>query len=341
MVATNGSPLISIIIPAYNSAKTIGKLLGSIADSAGFNECEVIVVDDASSDATLEVTAGYNVKLIKNRINSGSAASRNKGVKEANGNTIIFFDADVVLCAGALSGLITKFKGMPGGSALLGVYSKDSATKGFVAEFKALLDYYHWVSADTDRVDFFEPRCAIIDKGVFEAAGGFDENIKWGVEDYEFGYRLIANKGTIYVDKTIQVIHHFPATVFTLIKNFFQRGSAWVQIFLEKREFDNVATTAAAALSCGFAFLSVFFLAGLPFAKIFVYLFAISAFLYYYFFRNFFKFVFYEKGSLFFLKAVLLQYLLSLVLGFAAIKGLFYYLNNRIYELFKINADKN
>lgn len=324
--------MFSIVIPAYNAEKTIGELLDSIFGSFTLSENEVIVIDDASIDKTFELVKDYdNVKLIRNEVNLGAAKSRNRGVREARGETIVFFDADVILHQDTLKKLMAKFQELPAGNALVGIYSKCSANKGFIAEFKALLDYYHWSVADSGEVTQFEPRCAIIDKDAFMTIGGFDENTEWEIEDYEFGWRFIDNKGQIYFDRSIQVGHHFPDKFSLLCRKFFQRGSCWMQLFLRRKKFDNVATTKEAGLSHIFGFLSPVFLLTTPFFKICGYLFVICFLLYLYFYRNFFKFIFQEKGLRFTLKAVLTQYALAIILGLAAIKGICCY----IMEIFR------
>jgi glycosyltransferase involved in cell wall biosynthesis len=90
-------PLVSIIIPAYNSEKYIADTLRSVITQTYAN-IEVIVVDDASTDATLQVVEGMNIKrpisIIKKEKNSGAAASRNMGYKQSEGSLVKFLDAD-------------------------------------------------------------------------------------------------------------------------------------------------------------------------------------------------------------------------------------------------------
>lgn|SRR5574344_259707 len=88
----------SIIIPAYNSEKTIGGTLGSIVSQGIKQEYEVIVVDDCSTDGTLKTVDGYKDKLpltvLKNTVNVGPGQSRQKALDAAKGEYIIFIDSD-------------------------------------------------------------------------------------------------------------------------------------------------------------------------------------------------------------------------------------------------------
>ena len=95
----NISPLISIIIPSYNEEKSIIKVLERISNVITKDVVyEVIVIDDGSTDKTLEVLKSnshlYNHLLTYN-VNKGKGYAVKMGLKEANGEYIIFQDADL------------------------------------------------------------------------------------------------------------------------------------------------------------------------------------------------------------------------------------------------------
>ncbi len=102
--------LISIIIPVYNHAHTLGRCLLSV-EKQTYRQLEVIIVNDGSTDDFNKV-----IKHIKTRIsipikvitqnNTGAAAARNRGFKEATGGYVIFWDADTV----AKPEMLTKLK---------------------------------------------------------------------------------------------------------------------------------------------------------------------------------------------------------------------------------------
>ncbi|NJD99584.1 glycosyltransferase family 2 protein [Thermococcus sp. LS1] len=86
---------ITVIIPAYNEAKRIGKVLERIPEFVD----EVIVVDDGSNDNTHGVAVEYSkkdprIKALRLEKNSGKGAAMRAGVKEATGEIIVFMDAD-------------------------------------------------------------------------------------------------------------------------------------------------------------------------------------------------------------------------------------------------------
>ena len=88
-------PLISVVIPAFNSQKTIARCIASIGAQT-LKDFEIIVVNDGSTDATKRIVAAINTVTLINQTNLGAAAARNRGTKEARGNFIIFCDADIV-----------------------------------------------------------------------------------------------------------------------------------------------------------------------------------------------------------------------------------------------------
>ena len=86
--------LASVIVPAYDEEQFIGEALDS-AFAQDYRPLEVIVVDDGSGDRTVEIAAGYDVKLIR-QPNRGPAAARNAGLLAAQGEYIAILDADDV-----------------------------------------------------------------------------------------------------------------------------------------------------------------------------------------------------------------------------------------------------
>ncbi len=100
---------ISAIIPAYNEAERIGAVLKSLA--AAPSVAEVIVVDDGSTDGTAEVAQRYGVKVVRLGENQGKGAAMAAGVREAQGDTLLFLDADLTgLTAQHVEDLVRAYK---------------------------------------------------------------------------------------------------------------------------------------------------------------------------------------------------------------------------------------
>lgn len=91
-------PLVSVIIPAFNSARLIGNAVGS-AQAQSEGRIEIIVVDDASTDGTAAVVEGLaaqdpRVRLVRMERNGGPGGARNAGLDAAGGEWIALLDAD-------------------------------------------------------------------------------------------------------------------------------------------------------------------------------------------------------------------------------------------------------
>ena len=83
--------MISIVIPLYNKEQQIGKTLESVF-AQSFQDYEVVIVNDGSTDKSVEIVEGMADKRIRliNQKNSGVSAARNKGIQESRGEYIAF-----------------------------------------------------------------------------------------------------------------------------------------------------------------------------------------------------------------------------------------------------------
>lgn len=101
---------LSIIIPAYNAAAYLTRCLDSIF-SQGYGDCEVIVIDDGSTDGTAALLEGYPQAKVIRQENHGMATARNRGIDEAKGEYILFVDSDDLLTDNALHALASELAG--------------------------------------------------------------------------------------------------------------------------------------------------------------------------------------------------------------------------------------
>ena len=89
-------PLVSVVIPAYNCSRTLGKAIDSAL--AQDIPLEVLVLDDCGAESLAEIIEGYRVnpavRYVKNERNLGACASRNIGVEMAKGKYVASLDAD-------------------------------------------------------------------------------------------------------------------------------------------------------------------------------------------------------------------------------------------------------
>src|SRR3990167_10836604 len=88
--------LVSVILPTYNRSEYLGRAIESVLNQ-NYNNFELIIIDDSSTDKTSEVILKYKdsrIRVVKNQENIGFVKSLNKGIKQANGKYIARLDDD-------------------------------------------------------------------------------------------------------------------------------------------------------------------------------------------------------------------------------------------------------
>src|SRR5258705_4411354 len=186
------STLISIVIPCYNDDQYIEQSVSSALNQT-YSQIEVIVVDDGSKAETKAVLKKLEPKITKliTQENSGQSKARNRGIEAANGNYILVLDSDdyfeSTFCEKAVLSLgdptiklVTSFT-----KRFNDFYSYDFYPKG--GDLKDFLIY----NQATGSVMFRKKDCI--------SAGGNDESMRSGFEDWEFYIRLLKDGGTAFV----------------------------------------------------------------------------------------------------------------------------------------------
>lgn len=108
-------PRIAVIIPAYNRASVLGRAIDSVL-AQEFADFELIVVDDGSSDGTLEVARACDdprVRVIELGRNRGANAARNAGIRAAAAPLLAFLDSDDSYLPGKLGAVVAEFEAQP------------------------------------------------------------------------------------------------------------------------------------------------------------------------------------------------------------------------------------
>ncbi|NEU06791.1 glycosyltransferase family 2 protein, partial [Flavihumibacter sp. R14] len=97
-------PLVSIIIPVYNSEKLLTQAIQSAKDQTWVHT-EIIIIDDGSEDSSLAIARSFeteNIRVLKQK-NQGASAARNMGLHHAKGDYIQFLDADDIISPNKIS----------------------------------------------------------------------------------------------------------------------------------------------------------------------------------------------------------------------------------------------
>jgi glycosyltransferase involved in cell wall biosynthesis len=231
----------SIVIPTYNRLPILQKCLQALEQQTYGGDYEVVVVDDGSSDRTIEWLHSAqlpHVRLIE-QAHKGPAAARNLGVEQAQGDTIIFIDSDLVVTEVFLQAhaeaLAQGEKEV--GSDRLFTYGRVINTANFeepTAEPYKLMDY---------SAAFFATGNVAIGRHWLLAAGLFDAGFSlYGWEDLELGVRL-KQLGLKLIKAPEAVGYHWHpafslAQIPKLIDQEIQRGKMGVVFYQKHPTFD-------------------------------------------------------------------------------------------------------
>jgi glycosyltransferase involved in cell wall biosynthesis len=218
---------ISVIVPFYNAERTLGKCLSSIFGSDS-EVLEVIAVDDRSTDSSLDIVRTFSCKVLRS-CKKGESFARNTGIDQAQGELIVFIDADIILEKDTLTKIRRHFAGESEVDAVTGLLSKKHFNKDFFSIYKNLYMNYIFMNMP-DRVTFLYGSIFVVTK---EAIESFDTSRILLTPDTELGIRLNKKGKKIILDKDIKVIHQKKYSLFSFIKNEFIVPFSWSYVFLK------------------------------------------------------------------------------------------------------------
>ncbi|MEK6336300.1 MAG: glycosyltransferase [Acidobacteriota bacterium] len=261
------SLFISVIVPVHNGGRFLNHCLAALIASS-YQSYEIIVVDDASTEGRIELSKRKEVRVFHLAHQSGPAAARNFGVKQAHGEVLFFVDADVVVKSDTLARVAKVFLNNSDISAVFGSYDDDPAEKNFISQYKNL--YHHFVHQQSNSdAQTFWAGCGAIRREVFSEVGGFDQAryTKPAIEDIELGYRMREMGYQILLDKQLQVKHLKHWRLGSLVRaDIFYRAVPWSKLMLENRVIINdLNVQIKDRVSAGLAGLLVVILAASPF----------------------------------------------------------------------------
>lgn len=333
-------PLLSIIIPVYNGEETIGQCLKSVYNS-DYNNFEVILVDDGSTDNSCKIAQGFPCKLIRLDKNHGVATARNKGTKKALGKILLFLDADVMLKKNSLNLVTGSFQGKPQIAAVQGIYDKKSPAQNLASLYKHYYNYYKFSKVPTRFLSSTSAFCLAIKKEVFWKINGFDSKFPHpAAEDVDLGLRLKKLNYPILLNRQLKVIHLKSYTLRSLLRTEFIKVASNMKLMLRsgsfveypisknrKRDMVNVIFSVALAPLILVSLLSLLFVQSWISTGIFLSLLAIFVGLNY----RFLNLIRREKGVFTALGCIPVAYLDMLIAQMALIFGLidFKLLNKR------------
>ncbi|MCX9084511.1 MAG: glycosyltransferase [Candidatus Methanoperedens sp.] len=226
-------PFISIIVPVYNGESIIDECINSLLNlNYPINKYELIIVDNNSKDNTSHIISKYPVKYAL-ETKKGSYAARNKGIKLAEGEILLFTDSDCIADKDWIINIIKPFRdsrvGAVGGKTI--TYNPTTIVEKYLESISALDNE----SSIKSKRPSIATANAAFRKNILGQVGFFDETFTSG-GDYDISWR-IHNLGYILAYEHNSIIFHKHGTDFkSLFNKEFRYGCGNVQLF--KKHFD-------------------------------------------------------------------------------------------------------
>ena len=211
---------VSIIVPVYGRVDLTRQCVDALLAHTAAEGVEVVVVDDASPDGTDAYLAslGDRIRVIRNRTNRGFAYSCNRGADAARGQRVVFLNNDTIPGAGWLAPLLRELDAATDvaivGAKLL-YPSGEVQHAGIAFGRPESVPYHMYRGAEADHPAVSRRRelraitgaCMLVRKGVFEAAGGFDEAYRNGFEDVDLCLRVREAGGRVIYQPESELVH--------------------------------------------------------------------------------------------------------------------------------------
>ena len=217
--------LVSIIIPTYNTEKYIEKCIQSVLEQT-YTDYEIIIVDDCSTDNSMDVVARFKdprIKVIKNEINRGPSYSRNRGIQLSKGDFIAILDSDDWWTPNRLE-VMMDFMESHHADVLF-----DNVLYIREGEEKPYTTYYQFKGITVDKARQVTPEYFVNnDLGILKAiirkeiimdhSIQYEESITYG-EDFIFYLEIITKTTKVWLLK--EGYYYYLSREGSLVKNFF------------------------------------------------------------------------------------------------------------------------
>lgn len=222
------NPLVSVIIPVYNSKKTIGKCLESIENQTYPNIETLVVESKKSDDGTIEESKKFNCKTFCLEDQERTAAT-NFGIDKSKGKYIYRVDSDVILDNDLVEEAVEKCE-IDGYDAVSVLWSPDPQISFWAKVRKLEKDCYKY--------DTFHSGARFFRKDILDVIGKFNEKMVLG-EDYDFYNRLIESNFMLSVIKPQELHLGEPKNMKEIIEKQYYYGKT-LQSFLKEHKSTGV-----------------------------------------------------------------------------------------------------
>ena len=237
---------ISVIIPNYNKASTIGKCLEA-AFLSRYGKYEVIVVDDCSTDNSVEIIKTFPCTLLQLETHGGTSKARNTGALNSKGEILFFIDSDCLLQEDTLL-IANKACTVHEGKKVIisGTYTKIPYDDNFFSAFQSV--FINYFETKKNEPDYIPGHSVIIKSEYFKDSEGFSEDFLAMIEDVEFSHRMRRAGYKLLMSPQVLVQHVFNFNLVKSLKNAFRKSFYWTIYSIKNKDLFKDSGTASVEL---------------------------------------------------------------------------------------------
>ena len=220
---------VSVVLVTYESAEDLAACVASLPAAAGPHELEIVVVDNASRDASAEIARGLGIKVLESPTNLGLSRAIDRGAASTAAPWLLLVNPDTRLAPGSLARLL-ETAGADPTIGCVGPHLRNSdgseyptgrrfpsilvgalhAALGTVWQGNPATRHYHMRDVDRSRpvqVDWVSGACMLLRRDAYEAAGRFDAGYFMYFEEMDFCLRLTRAGWRVVYDPGAEVTH--------------------------------------------------------------------------------------------------------------------------------------
>ncbi|MBU1726591.1 MAG: glycosyltransferase [Candidatus Omnitrophica bacterium] len=220
---------VGLYIPCFNAEKTIASCLEGVLKQT-YPISEVVVVDDGSTDKSMEIVSRYPVKIIKNLDNKGLGFVRNVAVKNINAEFIASLDADCQPDPDWLLSLMQKLNS--NNIAGSGGRLEESHSTHIVDLWRAAHMKQYWEKEEIEPPFLFGSN-TVFKKEAIAKAGFYNEDLKSNYEDVDLCSRIKALGLVLVYEPKAAALHLKKDTIYSILNNYWK----WNLGFYKKCDF--------------------------------------------------------------------------------------------------------
>ncbi|MBI1203468.1 MAG: glycosyltransferase [Rhodopseudomonas sp.] len=268
------TPVVSVIIPTYNRAGTLARAIDSVLAQT-WRDLELIVVDDASSDGSRDVIAGYadnRLRYLRHDARKGGAAARNTGIVAARADLVAFQDSDDAWLPEKLQAQI-EYMNLHAADAVVYTgmkrFNRNGSAEYIPPESIALRQGD--ILPSLLRENFVSTQTILVRKALLEEIGMFDPDLP-RFQDWDLVLRLAARTSFGLIDRPLVDVYETAGNISSIVandlparlciikkqKSLFERRPSlllWQYYSMAKRalrrgEFKSLAVCVVSALKC-------------------------------------------------------------------------------------------